>query len=212
MIALLMAAAMTVTLAEGPVTLADGAKVEKGAALAPGQTVQTGEGGRVEITLSSGTVLRLGESSRMTLQDATPQKSFSARLLLGNVWAKVHKLLAGETFHIETENAVAGVRGTEFRVEVAPQKEDLVRVYEGVVQVDGKDGQWSQRVGAAHELRFSRGRSPEAPRAFDPASEKGHRFMDWVRSRKEHEPERQEKREHREEKKERRGLRRLLRF
>src|SRR5262249_16912818 len=124
---------MTISFVEGPVT----PKLEPGAEVHAGDTIETGEGGRVEIALTTGTLLRLGESSRVTLKEEVPQKAFNARLLLGNVWAKVHKLVSGETFHIETENAVAGVRGTEFRVEVAPQKEDLVRVYEGVVQVDG---------------------------------------------------------------------------
>src|SRR5690242_8675966 len=117
---------MTVSLAEGPVT----PKLDVGAEVHAGDTIETGEGGRVEITMSTGTLLRLGENSRLNLQDDVPQKAFSARLLLGNIWAKVHKLVSAETFHIETENGVAGVRGTEFRVEVAPQQEDLVRVYE----------------------------------------------------------------------------------
>src|SRR2546426_8489730 len=46
---------------------------------------------------------------------------------LGNLWARVYKLLAGETFGVETENGVAGVRGTEFRVEVVQDQPDLVR-------------------------------------------------------------------------------------
>ena len=189
MIALLVA--MTVSLVEGPVT----PKLEQGAEVHAGDTIETGESGRVEITMPSGTLLRLGEKSRITLGEAVPQKAFSARLLLGNVWAKVHKLIAGETFHIETENGVAGVRGTEFRVEVAPQQEDLVRVYEGVVQVDAKDGKWSHRVEPGNELRFHRDHPPTGPRAFDAAGEKGHRFMDWVRSRRDdRNPEREQRR------------------
>jgi ferric-dicitrate binding protein FerR (iron transport regulator) len=185
----LLIAAMTVSLVEGPVT----PKLEQGAEVHPGDTIETGEGGRVEITMPSGTLLRLGENSRITLRESVPQKVFSAKLLLGNIWAKVHTLLAGETFHVETENGVAGVRGTEFRVEVTPQQEDLVRVYEGVVQVDGKDGKWSHRVEPGNELRFHKDRAPMGPRAFDPVSEKG-RFTDWVHSRRE---QRNPEREHR---------------
>lgn len=184
-------------LAAMTVTFATGANVHEGARLQAGDVIETQPDGRVELTFDSGTVLRIGESSRFELQDELPQKSFSAKLWLGNVWAKVHKLIAGETFRIETENAVAGVRGTEFRVEVAPDHENLVRVYEGVVQVDGKG--WSQRVEPAHELRFGRDRAPSGPREFDPASEKGHRLMDWVRERREHRrnPEREQRRERR---------------
>ena len=187
MIALVLA--LTVSLVDGPTT----PKLVQGATLQAGDTVETGAGARVEIATGDGSVLRLGENSKLTLQDSTPQKSFSAKLWLGNVWTKVHKLLANETFHIETENAVAGVRGTEFRVEVAPGQEDLVRVYEGVVQVDGRDGKWSHRVEAGHELRFRR--EAAGPKKFDAASEKGHRLMDWVRERREKPvPERKERR------------------
>ena len=172
MIALLAAAVMSVTFVEGP------ANVAQGAELHPGETVETGDGGRVEITLPAGSVIRIGEHSRVVLQSAEPQKAFSARLLIGNLWTKVHKLISGETFQIETENGVAGVRGTEFRVEVtAPGQPDLLRVYEGVVKVG------DERVEAGRELRYRQGEKPQAA-AFDAASEKGHRFMDWVRSRK----------------------------
>ena len=93
----------------------------------------------------------------------------------------MHKLLAGETFEVETDNGVAGVRGTEFRLEVARGQPDLLRVYEGAVQVAARDGRWSHQVEPGNELRFLRDAEP--PRAFDPAGEKGHPFMDWVRSR-----------------------------
>lgn len=175
----------------------EGAQLKQGDALAAGDTVATEAGARLEVALASGSLLRLGESSRMTLAEAAPQKAFSAVLLLGNVWAKVHKLLAGETFRIETENAVAGVRGTEFRLEVAPGADDLLRVYEGVVQVDGRDGKWSQRVEAQHELRFRRGEHRGAAK-FEAASEKGHKLMDWVRERhEERRPEHEKRRERR---------------
>jgi len=94
----------------------------------------------------------------------------------------VHKLLAGETFAVETENGVAGVRGTEFRIEVARDQPDLVRVYEGVVQVDARERGWSHSLQAGTELRFRR--EAEPPRPFDAESEKGHRFMERVRSRR----------------------------
>ena len=179
MLAVLLAQALTVTFAEGEVTAA-GARVQAGAVLHEGDTVQTGPGGRVELTLPQGTVMRLGESSRMTLRSAQPGRAFSAKLWLGDVWARVHKLLVAETFEVETENAVAGVRGTEFRVQAG--QEDLLRVYEGAVEVKG--AAWAHRVEPGRELRFSRERAPAGPAAFDSASDHG-KFMEWVRSRPE---------------------------
>lgn len=191
---------MRATLVEGMVTMApagsDGqGPLQEGDPLHEGDTIVTQPGARLEITLSSGTVLRVGESTRMTLGESVPQKAFSARIFLGNVWAKVHKLLAAETFHLETENGVAGVRGTEFRLEVEPGKDDLLRVYEGAVQVDGKESKWSHRVEAGHELRFHKEREPKGPAKFEASTEKKHKFMEWVRERKEHRPAEHEKRE-----------------
>lgn len=192
------AGTMTVSLLEGNATAAragQGAQpLAVGAVLHEGDVVETGLGGRAEISFASGTLLRIGEGSRVELREAPPSGgAFRARLLLGNLWAKVHKLVAGEHFEVETENAVAGVRGTEFRVEAAGAKgEDLVRVYEGAVEVKGHDARpgaatggagWTHRVEPNKELRFARGKAPGGPAAFDAASEAKHPFMTWVRAR-----------------------------
>ena len=174
---------MRVSLAEGEVSVAPAGggaaqPAPVGSSLREGDTVQTGESGRVEIEVPGGSIIRLGERTRLQLSVAQPAKSFSARLFLGNLWTRVHKLVAGESFAIETENGVAGVRGTEFRLEAAEGQPDLLRVYEGAVQVG------EHRVEPGHELRFRRGAAVE-PRPFDAQSEKGHRFMEWVKA---HEP------------------------
>ena len=175
-----------------------------GAAVVQGDTIETSDTARLEIRFSDNSVLRLGPKARLLLAEShfaagPARRRMTAKLFFGNLWAKVTSVIHGDQrFQIETENAVAGVRGTEFRVEVAPKQEDLVRVYEGVVQVDGKD--WSHRVAPAHELRFGK-EKPAGPREFDPASEKGHRFMEWVRSRRDEvrdrRPDREQRRERR---------------
>ena len=172
---------MTATLVEGPVTVA-GAPIATGAVLQPGETVETKTGGRTEIALPGGSLLRIGENTRLTLSPVPARSEFSARLFFGNLWARVHKLVGGETFRIETENGVAGVRGTEFRVEAGQQEADLVRVYEGTVQVEARDGRWSHALEAGTGLRFRR--EADTPQPFDTRSEGGHSFMEWVRSRK----------------------------
>jgi len=172
---------MTATLVEGSVIVA-GAPIVTGAVLQPGDTVETQAGGRAEIALPGGSLLRIGENTRLTLSPIPARSEFSARLFFGNLWARVHKLASGETFRVETENAVAGVRGTEFRVEAGQEQPDLVRVYEGTVQVEARDGRWSHALEAGTGLRFRR--EAETPQAFDTRSESGHSFMEWVRSRK----------------------------
>jgi ferric-dicitrate binding protein FerR (iron transport regulator) len=178
--------AMTVALVEGGALLTPAAggaagPLAAGASLHDGETVQTLPGGRLEIAVSNGSVIRLGENSRLRL-GAAAGHGFSAKLFLGNLWTHVHKLLSTETFEVETENGVAGVRGTEFRVEAGGKGGDLLRVYEGAVEVKGAAG-WVHRIEPGHELSFHRDRAPTGPRAFDPASERGSKFMKWVRER-----------------------------
>lgn len=177
--------AMTASFVEGMVTAlpaGGGAPmpIAEGDPLHEGETVQTATGARLEISVANGSVIRLGESSRLLLGTA-PESGhhFSARLFLGSLWTKVHKLLASETFHVETENGVAGVRGTEFLVE-AGAAQDVVRVYEGAVQVEGASG-WSHRIEPGHELAFHRELAPLGPRPFDPAGDKSNKLMSWVR-------------------------------
>ncbi|TMA46071.1 MAG: FecR domain-containing protein [Deltaproteobacteria bacterium] len=137
-------------------------------------------GGRVRHRRRRADCDRIGENTRLTLSPIPARSEFSARLFFGNLWARVHKLASGETFRVETENAVAGVRGTEFRVEAGQEQPDLVRVYEGTVQVEARDGRWSHALEAGTGLRFRR--EAEGPHIFD--GEGGHPFMEWVRSRK----------------------------
>jgi ferric-dicitrate binding protein FerR (iron transport regulator) len=180
--------AMTASFVEGMVTAlpAGGgvpSPIAEGDPLHEGETVLTASGARLEISVANGSVIRLGESSRLLLGTAPESgHAFSARLFLGSLWTKVHKLLASETFHVETENGVAGVRGTEFVVE-AGAAQDVVRVYEGAVQVDQVDGKrgWSHRIEPGHELAFHRERAPLGPRPFDPAGDQSSKLMSWVR-------------------------------
>jgi ferric-dicitrate binding protein FerR (iron transport regulator) len=181
---------MRLTRLEGAATVAPAAGGEPrplavGAVLREGDRVATGPGARLEIAFGSGSVVRLGESTQAELR-AAPVGGGQLRLKLavGNLWARVTKLLVGERFEVETENAVAGVRGTEFRVESAGASgEDLIRVYEGRVRVEQPSARWGYDVGPDHELRFSRARAPISPEPFLRASEKGHPFMDWVREK-----------------------------
>jgi ferric-dicitrate binding protein FerR (iron transport regulator) len=182
--------AMTATIVEGHATVqAAGASSEQplaeGAALQEGDVVQTGPDGRVEISTANGNTLRLVHDARLELRQAPQQgRTFSAHLWLGSLWLRVHKLLKDESFRVETENGVAGVRGTEFMVEAGTQGgEDRVRVYEGAVEVRDRAGEWTHRVEPGSELAFRRGARPEGPRPFDPASDRAHPLIRWVRER-----------------------------
>jgi hypothetical protein len=110
-------------------------------ALQEGDRILTSKGARLELTLADQSLLRLDGGSELTLKTASfdgDQKKLTAKLGFGKVWAKVNSILGGQShFDVETQNAVAGVRGTTFRVDAKHDASALVRVYAGAVAVAG---------------------------------------------------------------------------
>jgi hypothetical protein len=108
-----------------------------------GDVIETQKRTRLELKLADQSVLRLGPTARVDLSAASfgrsvEDRQVSAKLKVGNVWAKVAKTVGGESrFEVKTENAVAGVRGTTFRVDAAQDRSVVVKVYNGTVAVAG---------------------------------------------------------------------------
>ncbi len=207
--------AATVSFLDGEATRAAGGKSQRlaqGSALREGDEVATQKRTRLELTLADGSVVRLGPLSRARLEIAAFGKSpeerkVSARLLVGNVWANVAKAVGGESrFEVKTENAVAGVRGTTFRVDAAHDKSVVVRVYSGTVAVAGgalprpehRPGeprhqvpgpqevtreQWERIVTTMMQVRVSAAGEPEEPRSFALAPDDA--WESWNRQRDE---------------------------
>lgn len=113
-------------------------------------TIDVGPGSNLKLTLTDESVIMLSEGSRLIIDEATfegqDRKGFTARLGFGKIWAKVKKALAGSDskFEVQTDRAVAGVRGTIFRVDYgdtakammpAQKLRMVVRVVEGRVVV-----------------------------------------------------------------------------
>jgi len=107
----------SVTFLSGEATRQAGGQAEK---LAPGSLVyqddlvETGARTRLELKLPDKSVIRLGPQSKLRLTTAVFGKSagdrtVSASLLVGQIWAKVEKAVGGESrFEVQTRNAVAG--------------------------------------------------------------------------------------------------------
>lgn len=160
----------------GKVEVLDGAatRTPRGGAespLAVGAAIEVGDtlavkSGTLAVRLSDDSVLALDEGSSLRVDEADfgdlDTKKFSARLLLGSLWAKVAPLLAGSgaKFEITTDRAVAGVRGTAFSVEIAPEAEEglVIGVEEGEVAVDEVEAAAPAEAGA----RAGRGDAVEA--------------------------------------------------
>ena len=140
------APAGTVTFLAGQATRIAGGKPQAlavGASVFAGDVLETQKRTRLEIKLSDASILRLGPAARVDLSSASfgrsvEDRQVSAKLQVGNVWAKVAKTVGGESrFEVKTENAVAGVRGTTFRVDAAADRSVVVKVYAGTVAVAG---------------------------------------------------------------------------
>lgn len=114
--------------------------LEKGARVFGGEMVRTGKRSRVEIVLVDKSVIRLGSRSKLRIKKALftkeGHKQVDARLFRGQAYAVVSKLAGEEaSFKMQTSNAVAGVRGTTFRIDAKKDKSTVVRVYTGAVAV-----------------------------------------------------------------------------
>lgn len=107
----------------------------------PGQFVRTGEASRAELKFPDGSILRIGPGSVLHLKEAgfnskTKAVSVDATVVGGKAWAKVSKLVGSDAkFAVKSKNAVAGVRGTIFRVNVERDEATVVKVYDGAVAV-----------------------------------------------------------------------------
>ena len=152
-----LAAVGTVTVVEGPAfrTPKGGAEqpLKQGADIELDDNLRTGPEGNVKLTLTDQSVVVLGPESELVVEraefEAQERSKVSLKLLVGGVWAKVKKAIAGSdsTFEVSAARAVAGVRGTIFRVDATPLiagthppkiRETVVRVTEGRVAVNAQ--------------------------------------------------------------------------
>ncbi|MDI6739816.1 MAG: FecR family protein [Candidatus Edwardsbacteria bacterium] len=141
-----------------------------GQALYAGDSIRTGKDSRAELNFSDGTVVRLGDNTRFFIRENSSDRSF--QLLWGKFWAKVVKLAEKSKFEVESPTAVAGVRGTVFKVEVDKDSTSRVAVEEGMVEVTNSRVRARQiRLAALQESFVKRRMDPSDPRSFDPSRE-----------------------------------------
>lgn len=212
-----------VSFLEGKATVtAEGGKatpLAKDATVFENDMVETQAGTKVELKLADGSAIRIGPTSKLQLKSAyfgeKGEKKFSAKLLFGRVWSKVSGLVGGESkFEVETDNAVAGVRGTTFRVDARQDKSVLVRVYAGSVAMapgaalaakahaapPGKRVQvagprqvslkeWEALVGKMMQMSVSADGTPDKnPTAFNEKDDAGDEWAAWNTAMDEKQP------------------------
>jgi len=128
-----------------------GTILKKNDHIAKNQEVRVGEKSRVELKFPDGTVMRFAEGSVVRMEDLTydsktKDKKVKVDMAGGKLWANVKKLVTSDSkVEVKTVNAVAGVRGTVYRVNVDNDNSAMVKVYDGSVYVDGKQQATSQQ-------------------------------------------------------------------
>ena len=134
-----------------------------------GDTIVSG-GGKAKIALNDGTVISVGENPRIRLtmyQSTSNNLTTRLNVLAGIVRLLVARVTAGGHFEIESETAIAAVRGTDWLMDVTADMTG-VAVITGVVTVSGKN-----QLGATvvldtpgHGTDVARGAAPTTPHAW----------------------------------------------
>ncbi len=138
---------------EAQVTLLEGAArirsasdtwkpLKSGGVLKGGDQVSVEKHSRLEIRLPDQSVLRFSENTMfkiVSLDIGETTRIARIHIALGKTWANVAKSVGGarSNYEMSSRNAVCGVRGTVYRMNVDKDASVLVRVYEGEVNVSG---------------------------------------------------------------------------
>ncbi|MCY1047211.1 FecR family protein [Corallococcus sp. bb12-1] len=139
-----------------------------GDSLYAGELVTTGKNGRAELSLADGSGVFLSPESAVRLGTleltAERQRKVLLDLVRGTVETEAAPGGKGSVFEVRTRGAVAGVRGTRFRVVQQEDGTSRVETLEGKVAL-GVDAA-SVDVGAGYGSRAKPAHPPEAPRAL----------------------------------------------
>ena len=185
--------------------------------LEEGDHVRTGGGARLELLLPDSSLVRFAGDSefrmiRMEPGGAATPREVKVHLVLGRVWTNVVKTVGVKgRVEVSCDYAVAGVRGTIYRMNVERGLSALVRVYEGTVYVSGGgkpmeaprplgpptriEGpkpvpgpsrvtmeEWTLIIKAMQQVRIGADGIPEKPRGFTEAEDRDE-WVDWNRAR-----------------------------
>ncbi len=115
-----------------------------GAIIEPGDIVKTDAKGRAAIQLPDGTVTRLAGDTQITLTSAHFAKSgnlhdVSILQKAGRTFTNVQHLIGGASFKVAGQSAVASVRGTKFEVVMNADGTMVVKLFEGLLHLEGKN-------------------------------------------------------------------------
>lgn len=138
-------AVVTVFVPSVSVARAGGAYADatSGTVVEPGDSVKTDAKGRGQIRFPDGSTMRLANSSEITLSSSHFAKDGSVHDIsiierVGRTLTTVQHLVGGASFQVVGNSTTASVRGTQFEIVVNPDGSVLIKLFVGVLDVDGK--------------------------------------------------------------------------
>lgn len=138
-------------------TLASGSVLEEGA------RVETGPDGRADLAFSKGSIIRINPNSSLVIENMrTLEKGRQVEVGLeqGSVLSVVERLSPGDDYTVTTPTAIAGVRGTSFRV-ATDGRQTEVRCHDGKLSVMRRGGADERVLGANQLVAIEPERAPE---------------------------------------------------
>ena len=140
----------TVSYLEGQVTI-DGTPASIGDAVPMGATVATGDQSLCEIVFGAKNAIRLAAATTFVFNPGNLQTGSSiAKGSIVLVLKQLSALSAAATFTVRTPNAVAGVRGTSFFIDVLDPNTTYICSCNGSVHVEDPSGGSSKDMVASH--------------------------------------------------------------
>jgi hypothetical protein len=138
-------------------------RARRGVTVAAGDIIRTGADGAAILNFPDGSQLRLRANSAIRIRQLGPAGN-PERVSLegGRAWARVTR---GRRSRFEAGRSVAGVRSTEFDLQLAPDGEATLTVAEGEVRFSNEDGSVLVRGGQQSVARP--GQAPTPPAAVD---------------------------------------------
>ncbi|QEX17304.1 hypothetical protein FRZ44_26000 [Hypericibacter terrae] len=140
--------------------------------VALGDSIVTGENGKVDLRFADGSLLTVGPSSRVEVARFAPKAGGGGEALL-SLLSGIIKLIVNDgtrwgRFAVQTETAVAAVRGTEWLVE-AGKDTSAVLVLSGTVEVAGRAAGPVFKLGPGQGTDIKAGAAPTPPKIWGAA-------------------------------------------
>lgn len=132
-----------------------------------GDRIKTGLFGKMTIRLCDRHLLKLYSHTEITLKSLQANKEVSLFMTVGKLFVDVVRNIdKAVRFEIESEAAIAGVRGTSFTMTVSRRHKTSVSVYEGEVELIGKQDRSSVILSPGQSSTVVLGGRPSAPKSF----------------------------------------------